>query len=202
MFQPWIGDSYDAPDNMFDGKRVLVIGESHYASEHEIGSIVPDMTNDVMRMYASGKRERWMRTLDNVAWTVSGKGRGELEREGKRGEFSVWNSMAFYNYIPVVLADDARSDRPTAELFRSGMEPFEKVILKHQPDILVICGYGLFPWIISNHYSECAGDPWSFRGEWIDIPRQQPIRAVRMIHPSTAFSPKKWNPVIRRALTT
>ena len=200
MFQPWIGDKYAEPGNGFGGKRVLVVGESHHAEEHAPGSVVPDMTREVMRIYASGKRERWMRTLDNVAWAVSGKSRWELEREGNRGEFRVWKSMAFYNYVPVVLAGSARSHRPSNDQFRSGTEPFERVLLDLKPDVLIVCGYGLFPWVVRNHYPDFTGDPWRFVGEWADFPRGRPIRAVRMIHPSTAFSPKRWHPVIRRAL--
>lgn len=202
MFKPWVGDKYGALGNAVSEKKVLVVGESHHAEEHEIGTTVPDMTQDVLLAYASDKRAPWMRTLDNFAWAVSGTGPSGHARDEKRSELSTWNSLAFYNYIPVVLAKGARSNRPTASQYRSAKEPFEQVIRDLKPDVLLVWGYTLFPWIIHNHFNEYDGDPWWFKGEWIDLPREPSLRAVRLLHPSTAFSWVKWHAVIQRAITS
>ncbi|UDL92240.1 hypothetical protein LGH82_14025 [Mesorhizobium sp. PAMC28654] len=154
------------------------------------------------RPLSPGKREAWTRTLDNVAWAVSGKGPQELANQGKRGEFDIWNQLGFYNYIPVVLANAPQTKRPDRELFSAGKVPFEQVIEKHKPQILIVCGFQLFPWLIRNHYPEYKDDPWTFEGDWIDIPREGPIRAVRMKHPAIGFSHKKWHQVIRRATSS
>ena len=202
MFKPWIGEKYGARDNFVGGKRVLIVGESHHATEHKKGAKVPEMTNDTMHLYASRPRNAgWLRTLDNVAWAVAGRSREQLERGGKRGEFEVWNSLAFYNYITVVLAEGSRSERPSSQQFADSRDAFEHVLASTNPDVLLICGFTLFPWVIRNHYPEYAGNPWEFKGEWIDLPRRVPIRAVRLLHPSAAFSAKAWHDVIRRALT-
>lgn len=200
VFKPWLGSLYGKEENIFGGKRVLVVGESHHADEHEVGTILPNMTQKVMDYYASGSRASWMRTLDNHAWAVSGKSRADLEQDGKRGEFNVWTSMAFYNYILVVLAGGPRSQRPTPELFKSGKAPFEQVFMNLKPELLLIWGYGLFPWIVRNHFPEFDGNPWHFKGEFIDLPTLPPVRAVRMLHPSAAFSSKHWHTVLTRAL--
>lgn len=198
MFKPWIGEGYEEG---IGGKRVLVVGESHYSAIHEVRKPAPDMTLDVMKIYLAGIRENWTRTIDNVAWAVSGKAPHELRHEGRRGEFDVWKQLGFYNYIPVVLTDGPQRERPDRQLFISGKEPFEQVIRMHKPDVLIICGFELFPWVIWNHFQE-YGDPWKFKGEWIDIPRESPIRAVRMKHPSRFFSHKEWHQVIKRAISS
>ncbi|MER8650987.1 hypothetical protein [Mesorhizobium sp. M0586] len=201
MFEPWVGERFGVADNIVGGRRVLCVGESHYAGEHPVGSKVPEMTADAMRLYQSRPAgERWVRTFDNVAWAVSGKSREELECDGKRGEFEVWSSLALYNYIPKVLAKTPRSNRPTPEQFQDGKASFEDVLQATNPQVLLIWGYELFPWIIRNHYPEYDGHPWSFAGEWIDLPRNPPMRAVRMQHPSTGYSPKAWHDVIQRAV--
>lgn len=202
MFKAWVGNKFGETGNLVGGKRVLVLGESHHADEHPVGSEVPDMTHDTMRLYASGTRARWRRTFDNLAWAVSGKNREQLERDGKRGEPEVWNSLAFYNYIPVVLATHSRSNRPTDAQFSDGktISAFERVLGETRPDVLLVWGYTLFPWVIRNHHPLYNGHPWSFAGEWIDLPRQPPVRAVRLLHPSAAFSPAAWHGVIQRAL--
>lgn len=198
MFLPWVGKAYE---NGIDGKRVLVVGESHYSDIHETRKPVPDMTVSVMTEYMAGIRKNHTRTLDNLAWAVSGKGPYELRNEGKRGEFEIWQQLGFYNYIPVVLTDGPQRDRPDKDLFISGKEPFENVLQNNKPDILIVCGLELFPWLIMNHYPEFK-DPWSFRGDWIDFPRNNPIRAVRIKHPSKFFSHSKWHLVIDRAITS
>ncbi|WP_457940823.1 hypothetical protein [Mesorhizobium sp. 10J20-29] len=202
MFTPWVGNKFGSGNDPIGAKRILVVGESHYDDyEERVGQEVPEMTRDAMRLYESRPAgKRWVRTFDNVAWAVSGKNRIELEANGKRGELDVWNSLAFYNYIPVVLAKSARSTRPTSQQFRDGQRHFETVLSEVRPQILLVCGYELFPWVIRNHYAGYDGDPWSFTGEWIDLPHQPPVRAVRMLHPSAAFSSKTWHGVIKRAL--
>jgi hypothetical protein len=201
VFEPWIGSRYGEAGNRFGGRRVLVVGESHYSGHHEIGSLAPQMTQDVMQKYRTRVAENWLRTFDNVAWAVSGKSRLDLMKDGKRGEMDVWEDMALYNYVPVVIARSPQSDRPSPEHFRLGREPFEQVLSEHKPDVLIVCGYELFPWLVHNHHPQHEGNPWHLKGEWIDIPREEPIRAVRMKHPSKFFSHKAWGSVINRALT-
>jgi hypothetical protein len=200
MFDPWVGSLYGKPQNIFGGKRVLVVGESHHSQEHAIGEVVPNMTRETMEIYGSGERARWMRTFDNMAWAVSGKSPVDLELSGQRGEFAIWNSMAFYNYIPVVLANYSRAERPTNEQFEAGKVPFEKLLLELRPEVLLIWGFQLFPWIINNHFPHYGSHPWDFTGEYVDLPTTPPTRAVRILHPSAAFSSGKWHLVIQRAL--
>lgn len=200
MFKPWTGDRYGKNLDLLHGKRVLVVGESHHDEHHEPGAVVPDMTIETMNAYRVAGYERWMRTLDNQAWAIAGKlDVGSTEASQRKG-FEIWRSLAFYNYIPVVLARWSREGAPTAEQFRSGKEPFENVLDLLKPDLLLVWGYRLFPWVVHNHYPDYVGRAWEFSGEWIDVPREKAVRVVRLRHPSTGFSWRKWHDVILRAL--
>lgn len=200
MFHPWVGELYGQTE-LLGGRRILVVGESHHASDLPVGEIAPEMTRAVMTEYgASQERGKWKRTLDNVAWALSGKNRAELAREDYRGEFDVWRSLAFYNYIPVILAEGPRGTRPTSELFASGREPFEMVLTELQPDVILVCGYALFPNIMRNHWPHMFNNPWQFKGDIVDVDRPKPMRLIRMIHPSTGFSPLYWNKIINAAV--
>lgn len=202
MFEPWVGEQYGRSD-LLGGKRILVVGESHHSREHPADSIVPDMTHGVMKHYASTQaRGEWMRTLDNIAWALSGKGRADLAQSTHRGEFDIWQSVAFYNYIPVVLTDSARNGRPTNEHYKIAVAPFEKVLADLKPDVLLICGYGLFPYLVKNHWPTALEKPWDFRGDYIDVGINSGIRAIRLIHPSTGFSHSHWHTVITEAIAT
>ena len=54
MFRPWIGPDWGQPSNVIGGLRLMVLGESHYSSHHEPGSVAPEMTEWVVDAYFSG----------------------------------------------------------------------------------------------------------------------------------------------------
>lgn len=200
-FEPWIGQHYGAPENFLKGKRVLILGESHHSSSDPVGSCQPNLTREVMTYYATGQqRGGWCRTLDNVAWAVSGKTPSELAQPKRRGEMAVWDAMAFYNYIPVILAEGSRGDRPSSDLWLKAKDPFGEVLKQLAPEVIVVCGYQMFPWVIRNNFPSYAEHPWDFHGDRLDFEDGQ-IRVVRMVHPSTAFSHRKWHSVLKAALS-
>lgn len=202
MFKPWVGASYGASD-LFGGKRILVVGESHHSREHPLGSVVPDLTQRVMAHYrASQARGMWMRTLDNVAWALSGKSRYQLSNVNHRGEYDVWDKIAFYNYIPVVLAEGARDKRPTPEHYLMAVEPFDMVLKELLPEILIISGYGLLPWLIKAHWPNAIEKPWDFKGDFVDVASYTRLRVIRMIHPSSGFSHARWHKILATSIMT
>ncbi|MBY2996737.1 hypothetical protein HF263_36395 [Rhizobium leguminosarum] len=203
MFEPWVGENYGR-SSLLGGKRILVVGESHHSEEHPVNSVVPNLTCRVMEHYGSTQaRGEWMRTLDNVAWALSGKTRSDLATSLHRGELSVWQSVAFYNYIPVVLTDSARSARPTAMHYQMAVAPFEQVLRDIKPEVLIVCGYSLFPYLVRNHWPTDLAMPWDFSEDFLDVQRDdQKIRCIRMLHPSSSFSHKRWHTVISNAVAS
>lgn len=180
-----------------------MLGESHYSSVEDIGKTIPHMTQSVMRQYIDDKLPgRIRRTFDNAAWAISGCDRSQLQNSNGRGEKDVWQSMVFYNYIPVVLAEAARSQlRPTPFQYNLAVEPFEKVLSDLKPDFVIVWGATLFPNVVRNHVRNVDKDSHTSKsGNWID--RRSPVtRFIKMNHPSSGFSHKKWGEVLASAMT-
>ncbi len=182
---------------------MLVLGESHHSREHPVGSVVPNLTHQVMQAYAeTQERGAWMRTLDNFAWALSGKSRWQLASAVHRGEFDVWRSVAFYNYIPVVLAESSRKDRPSTDHYLQAQEPFRRVLDQLKPELVLVWGYELFPRILAGHWKHSVEKPWSFSGDFVDVCDPHRLRLVRMLHPSTGFSHTRWHAVISDAVVS
>lgn len=195
MFHPWIGTQFGSADSHISSKRLLVLGESHHAEEHPIGAIVPNMTRDVFDMYRSGPWYRWMRTFDNIAAAVTGRRKADLGAAGVR---AFWDEVAFYNYVPVVAASAARQ-RPSPAHFGRGEEPFRRLLAELHPGAVIVCGYDLWARMIRTHAPGYADNPWRPASCFARL-GEADIPALRMVHPSTAFSPPRWTPLIRDLL--
>lgn len=192
MFTPWVGQEFGNPENNLGLKRILVLGESHHSDQHELGALVPNMTTDVFQWYLQGPWAPWMRTFDNAAAAVAGQSKRVL---GRSGVNAVWNQMAFYNYVPVVAAPGSRH-RPPAEYFDRGVEPFRSVLETLRPGAIIVCGYELWARIIPHHTEAYVDNPWRPSSPFAQIGSLK-IPALRMVHPSTAFSPAQWTPRIQ-----
>lgn len=140
MFCPWVGERYGSSGSLLSAKRLLILGESHHSDGHPAGTVVPEMTKDVLRIYRKEKWVPWMRTFDNAAAAVTGKPKAELGRDGVN---SFWDQVAFYNYVPVVAARSSRIP-PSAEHFQLGAEPFESLLDELKPGAILVWGYRLW----------------------------------------------------------
>ncbi|MCV0415152.1 MAG: hypothetical protein K5831_09760 [Brevundimonas sp.] len=197
MFTPWVGPKFGDKDNAIGGFRLLVVGESHHADGpgYEIGTIHPDFTVGVVEAYQSDPWQRWMKTFDNIAAAVGGRSKSEAGREGMN---AVWDSIAFYNYIPVIAATAARKELPTQEMFIAGVEPFRRAVATVKPDAIVVAGYRLWDEIVYRHADSEHHRPVDASNPFVPLADVGGLLALRMIHPSTAFSPSRWHPLIQR----
>lgn len=168
-FKPWVGSKY-WQNNMF-GRRVLVLGESHYAGAEDQE---PDMTIKVVHRLAQNERHpfftktaKLLLDLDANTWLD----------DQRRTE--VWEHVAFYNFVQQCPGDEPRL-RPTIEMWEAATEPFLEVVADLKPQVVLVLGKELSHWIP-------------------ELPATTTVCAVQ--HPSTAFDYEKWNPVFRKALT-
>jgi hypothetical protein len=136
-FYPWVGPHYtDGVIDGLDGLRVLVLGESHYAYglpvEKERG-----LTQLVIQEELEGKmRHRF----------ISGVTRALFSRAtvDDRARFSsLWNAMAFYNYVQEYAGDGPRK-RPSDAAWQRSAVPFRSVLATLQPDFVLACGRMLY----------------------------------------------------------
>lgn len=176
-FLPWVGKNYEKGIN---GKKILVLGESHYGSEERT-----DITNDVVSRFlkyhkGEGEFEFWMNTNTKFAKTFNN---GEMSKE-EIVEF--WESIVFYNYVQTLMSEPRQS--PTSEQFENSKEAFYEVIEQYQPDLIVVWGlrlWGAMPdqgrW---GEPSQVNGGEGLYYYQIGD--REYP--AMMVYHPSTGFN--------------
>lgn len=189
MFAPWIGERYGAPDNVLQGRRLLVLGESHYHSDEALtGTTLTHMTREVVETYALRRPQRF---FTNVTQVLAGRPKRQLSWDELSG---LWRSIAFYNYVPVIVAGDSRV-RPTREMFEAGREPFLQVLNDLRPEGIVVCGFQLWDHMV-------RGLPEALRvGEYHPPFRQiGDATALRMKHPSAGYSWQTWRPHVETLL--
>jgi hypothetical protein len=124
----------------------MVLGESHYSTHHEVGSVVPDMTEWVVREYLDGDaRPAVKRFCTVVADTIR-----SVAKEGATSQ-DIWRSIVFYNYVPVVLADGPRKQPPTLEQWNAGRGPFFEVIRECEVEAALVLGGRLWDNMEASH---------------------------------------------------
>lgn len=128
-FLPWIGEHYYKTG--FAGKRILVLGESHYCQN------VSDASEDITRrvimdlLDPTSEHEAYKNTYTKFAQALLG--RGELSFADKE---LFWNSVAFYNYVQVPMSGPRVA--PTQDNFRNSETAFFEVIEMLRPDIIIV----------------------------------------------------------------
>ena len=104
FFQPYVGKDYTT-GGLF-GKRIMVLGESHYCDEGcaDCGNVSSHrecmaFTNGVVGDYLNEQkpRERWMSTFLKFERSLVGHETDWPERQ------RIWQSVLFYNYLQVAM---------------------------------------------------------------------------------------------------
>lgn len=183
-FRPFIGSSYGY-DSPF-GIPVMVLGESHYSQkDHEPSSL----TCGVMQYVIEGERWNFF-TRASAAFV----GRRSVDPA------SFWNSVVFYNFIQTAIK---KGSRPTTQMWLDGELPFCEVLESLNPRPKLIAVFGFRCW----DNTPCYG-----RDTKPIIHARRPVLcyefghannwslAFRLRHPSRAFSPKEWHPIVLKAL--
>ncbi|EYR79996.1 hypothetical protein [Shinella sp. DD12] len=186
MFEPWIGNQWNSPRNYFGGKRILVLGESHYCSHDEpelIGNSQPNFTIYVVETWAIKNRNRFFTGITQV---LSGRKRWQLAPAEIE---NLWSSIAFFNYVPVFVADRPRN-RPTAEMFQQGRARFADFVDREKPEIIIVCGYALWWHVMKGLSNQAPAEPHTLPSHAIGS-----STAIRMKHPSAGFSSDEWHRV-------
>jgi hypothetical protein len=200
---PWVGKDYT---NSPQGKRLLIVGESHYVPD---GESATDGYSD----------KGWTRNFiskEGLKQTPFYKGQptnnlvGNLERvifnkqhPTDEEKFKLWHSSAYFNIIQTLLGDILV--RPDHEMKLIGRQVFFKVLEILKPDYCLIGGVG-----ISNYVSnpDEIHDIAGYKTEGIEnlgrISRTisritklesssgHKIKLVFVRHPSRYFSWGKW----------
>ena len=107
-FEPWVGKNYKTSG--YNGKKILVIGESFYCSEEEA---VATLTTIIVEDYLAIRKGEYRK--NNGGWTNtylkferSLKGKVTTPEESQ----TIWDSIAFYNYLQVPMSGARESGSP------------------------------------------------------------------------------------------
>lgn len=206
-FLPFVGDNYehgisfDKEGNLVLGteeklgKRVLVLGESHYCDgdccdcgNFKLHKECAEFTRNVINEYLDESKERqnWMRTFLKFERALSNAD-PNIDRN------SIWNHLMFYNYLQRPL----RGLRMAGEkYYEEAKEPFFAILEKYKPDYIIVWGRRLFVNLPSENVLEGEYMPsieiniWSYQ---ID---GHTIMVLPVVHPSGGFLWGYWHEVI------
>ena len=121
VFAPWKGERYGQESRF--GVGVLVIGESHYGSDHNtIGTV-------------QWFRERPQRFFTGAAMVLLGVPIGSQLDSRARAE--IWDHVAFYNYFQSFVGDRPRAT-PEAHQWAEAERPFRWVLNDLQPQVVLV----------------------------------------------------------------
>lgn len=140
MDNHWHGSNYGQADNFLNGARVMILGEAHYSDKIPIGEPVPEgFTRNVIEWYVRGgfKERRGETFFNRVERLVSRKLQSGLSST-ERSDF--WNSVTFYNYIPVIAAQKP-NERPQDWMWQNeAPSAFRKLVQATEAEIILVCG--------------------------------------------------------------
>ena len=147
-FLPFVGDQYWYGISFNDngelvlgtkenpGKKVLVLGESHYCDEDLSDEELSSFTRDVLDCYLnSEERYSWMRTFVKFERALSNTVTNIEDSK------SIWNHLIFYNYLQLPL----RGARMVGDSeYEDAAIPFFAILKKYQPNYIIVWGRRLF----------------------------------------------------------
>jgi hypothetical protein len=185
-FLPWVGENYQ---NGLNGLRTLVLGESHYESSNN-----PDISNSpretilCIEEQASGD---WAKAF----WTKTASaliGRRPTLEDKKL----FWHSVAFYNYVQYSAGFGPRV-RPPPESWEKSKLPFEEVLNELKPELIVALGYRLMAMLpdLNGHEGPTIDSAPQPRTWLYPHPLGRAL-VFNIRHPSSAFSPPSWYPLV------
>ena len=163
-FLPWEGDDYEAG---IDGKRLLVLGESHHhdcKKEKELPCFDPATCDAWHRNKTREMGGRWVKSPSSPAVSYRVPDVLGMLRE------TFWSRVAFYNYVQELLS--SVTQRPSARQCQDpvAQRAFQNVLDQLQPDRILV--FGKLTWDYRPKSLEhLAGKPvrnpdWRFPNYW------------------------------------
>jgi hypothetical protein len=213
-FKPWVGDRYGCGIVGYDangkiiygtenhiGKRVLVLGESHYCANPE-AEATPFLTINIIAdlLNPDSEWEPYKNTYTKFAKSFVGC-IGDLDSETKA---KAWHHVVFYNYVQVAMSGTRVA--PTASDFQSSATAFFEVLERYTPDIVIAWGQRLYNnlpqggkqlpdlTIDSGRFAGNATELWSYQVAG------KSIAVMPITHPSAAYSTECFNAFFRELI--
>lgn len=202
FFRPFVGSSY-ASGGMF-GKRIMVLGESHYCDEScaDCGDSLHhcdcmEFTNNAIRQYLddSVERQRWMQTFLKFERSLVGQETNQALRQ------RIWQSVVFYNYLQVAMGGPREAG--TTAQYRQAGETLFSVMEKYQPEYLIAWGNRLWDELPGVHWTDANDiviDGYRVATGTYTLAGGRKVKAMAVNHPSVGYSWDYWHRVITQFL--
>ena len=199
-FLPFVGDDYekgisfDKECNLMlgttdePGKKVLVLGESHYCDEELSDEEMSSFTRDVVDWYLNARKSSdaalWMKTFLKFERALANK------VTEPKDSANIWNHLMFYNYLQVPLEGARMAGRQ--EDYENAREPFFKLLEVYRPDYIIVWGYRLYDRLPNDNgkqgkFLSSDLETWQY-----DFPGYQ-VKVLPTYHPSAGFSWEVWH---------
>ena len=199
FFKPFVGKNYT--NGGIFGKRIMVLGESHYCDEEcaDCGSCCKhpecmNFTNDVVTTYLRSRNgevegENWMNTFLKFERSLVGH---ETTNEDSK---QIWNSVIFYNYLQVAM--DETRQAGTLEQYKQAQETLFDIFCQYRPDYVIAWGKRLFEKLTEKGWQDRADivvDDYHI-ANGVYIPYN--IKVMAVYHPSVGYSWDYWYRAIK-----
>ena len=202
FFQPFVGKDY--ANGGIVGKRIMILGESHYCDEGcadcgdcRLHRECMDFTQHVLGDYLDEgtERQNWMRTFLKFERSLVGH-----ETDSKESE-KVWNSVLFFNYLQVAMGGPREAG--TTEQYRQAARAFFEVLDKFQPEYVILWGQRLWDNTPSERWQE--GTDIIVDGKRVAVgfyllSNGRKVKTMAVNHPSVGYSWDYWHRVIQSFL--
>lgn len=197
FFLPWVGSS--ALNKGFRGKRIMIVGDSHYCGNCKISSqcgikrmySIDEMedcayfTIKTIKEYLEARKgncekKDWMNTYLRFERVLSGNTETQTS-----DSIRIWNSLIFTNFIQTAyLKKEEKSKRYTKEDYENSQYAVPMLITEYQPDFIITWGKRadyMTPW------DWMPEDNWTSIDEDFGIYNWQGkrIKMLRITHPSS-----------------
>ncbi len=198
FFEPWIGKNYYS-GGMF-GKRIMVLGESHYCESGcpncGVGNRCKDFTTKVIKNYLdpNAEHEGWMNTYKKFERSLVN--RQTTQKESVR----IWNSILFYNFLQVAMGGPRQAG--TAKQYRDSARAFFSVLDKYEPELMIVWGDQLWqhlPWERWTEGETLKVDRQEINNGYYSLSNGRLVRVICVCHPSAGYSWDFWYKVISKA---
>ena len=206
-FQPWVGKDYEA--GLFNGKKVLILGESHYCEKErgETGRcnlccaqdlMTDDCFNQTVQVIDEIKNQDWRsRTFSNFERTIFGKVPSQDER------IFFWDRVVFYNYLQFSQSGPTRPLEQSINDFKVSELAFKELLEMYMPDYIIAWGIRLYKispdW--DGEQSTIEVEENGSANVWTYTINDKRIPALFIHHPShRAYSWPFWHPFVKQFL--
>ena len=200
-FLPWVGESYENGISYNEngelmygtensGKKILVLGESHYCANAKDAKdnnltqkIITDFIDD------NNAFEPYKNTLTKFSRAMTGN--------AEDARSTLWNSIAFYNYIQEAMSNPRES--PSNKSYDESSEAFFAILDILQPDYVIAWGIRLYNYLppkgkqgkdidVDDEYSL---ETWVYTNS-----SNKEIPVLGIYHPSAGFAWSYWHNII------